>query len=324
MDEPVAFDLDFKSDERVFHYTSAEGLYGLLTSNCLWATHFQFLNDSKEFYAAKSSLTEFIQREFHKLFAAWKVNKEYGFDNVIDLKEFARHEAIAIVNSLYKVTYENMGDPYVFSGFCCAPANPSYRNGGLLHWATYGRQGGYALRLNPHIMAKLLERESEKLSGPLYCSSKVVYSDEAPNGPLEPQYEIIADVAKAMVRGMITKDTSGVDIGRSAAPFWRVSSLLKDSYFRDEAESRIVWMRTHDKLGDKDAHKIRVRHRGGLSIPYIELFGGNLLGSLCPIEAILIGPHAEKRKRKLALETYLRSEGFRSIEVIESDVPYIG
>jgi hypothetical protein len=39
--------------EHLYHYTDAGGLYGILTSEVLWATHIAFLNDTREaFYGA--------------------------------------------------------------------------------------------------------------------------------------------------------------------------------------------------------------------------------------------------------------------------------
>ena len=34
--------------EHVYHYTSAEGLYGILQSNAVWAADCRFLNDTSE------------------------------------------------------------------------------------------------------------------------------------------------------------------------------------------------------------------------------------------------------------------------------------
>jgi uncharacterized Fe-S radical SAM superfamily protein PflX len=39
--------------ESIFHYTTAEGLKGILTSQTLWATDFRYLNDTEELSQAK-------------------------------------------------------------------------------------------------------------------------------------------------------------------------------------------------------------------------------------------------------------------------------
>lgn len=37
-----------KNPKELFHYTSADGLKGIIENKCLWATDFQFVNDEKE------------------------------------------------------------------------------------------------------------------------------------------------------------------------------------------------------------------------------------------------------------------------------------
>lgn len=324
MSEDEGLDQDFAPDERIFHYTSAEGLYGILRSGCLWATHFQFLNDSREFYAARESLINFVKGEVHKQLAAWKVNGEFDFESGVDLRAIAEHEVTVIVDSMYETTYGRLGDPFVFSGFCCTPDHPSYEGGGLLHWATYGQRGGYALRLNPHKIFRLLKQEHKKFPSSSYQSGKVVYSTGVPPKSLSEKYEVIAKVARCMIEGLVRNDMSRVNVFESASPFWRISSMLKDAYFRDEEEARVVFMRMRDLIPDTAGQPIEMRHSDGVSVPYIEMFKGALLGDDCPIEAILIGPHAERARRLRALTTYLHSVSLSSIEVIESDVPYVG
>ena len=37
-----------KPEKLLYHYTDQTGLDGILSSGCMWATHFKFLNDSSE------------------------------------------------------------------------------------------------------------------------------------------------------------------------------------------------------------------------------------------------------------------------------------
>jgi hypothetical protein len=38
----------------LFHYTTESGLYGILRSQQLWATHYAYMNDSEELRRAKT------------------------------------------------------------------------------------------------------------------------------------------------------------------------------------------------------------------------------------------------------------------------------
>jgi hypothetical protein len=127
-----------------------------------------------------------------------------------------------------------------------------------------------------------------------------------------------------MIAAIVKGELEKVDAMPSANAFWRISSMLKDEYFRDEQEARVVAMVLKDGRAGNPRHKIYVRHSDGLSVPYIKLFEESLLKEMCPIEAIIIGPHPENPRRKRALQSYLQNANLGSIEVVQSDVPYVG
>jgi hypothetical protein len=45
-------------DDMVYHYTTAEGLKGIIESRCLWATNVNFLNDVSEYNHGMQILKE--------------------------------------------------------------------------------------------------------------------------------------------------------------------------------------------------------------------------------------------------------------------------
>ena len=49
--------------DRLYHYTDAGGLYGILKDKNLWATHAAYLNDSREFLYGM----DLIEAELEKL-----------------------------------------------------------------------------------------------------------------------------------------------------------------------------------------------------------------------------------------------------------------
>lgn len=52
--------IEKKPPERLYHYTSIDGLKGILDSRCLWASQIHFLNDTKEFNYSFDILMELI------------------------------------------------------------------------------------------------------------------------------------------------------------------------------------------------------------------------------------------------------------------------
>jgi hypothetical protein len=317
-------DADFDEDERIFHFTDAIGLYGILQSKCLWATHFQFLNDRNEIVYARDFLTQWLCKHIHPIIAAAKVNKQVEFPDGDTSRSVAKDEAEKFISTFYDVSHSNFAESYIFSGFCCKPNHPHYMNGGQLHWATYGKNGGYAIRLNPHKIHKLFDDENMKYQATSYISGKVVYSPDDAAQVFRTNLEKIGDVAKRAIDAQISDDWSNVLAYDAAMHFCRVTGLSKDAFFRGEEEARILVWRIVKPAGDNVSYPVCMRHRGGVTVPYIEIFKDILLGENNPVEAIIIGPHYDNRRRKIALKKYLTSVGLNAIEVHESNVPYTG
>jgi hypothetical protein len=95
----VQLDEDFKADDRLFHYTSAAGLYGILESGCLWATHYRFLNDNRELLRARDALVAFTAKSVHRKIVALKVNREIQFKDGVDIKQLSLREAGVVVDT---------------------------------------------------------------------------------------------------------------------------------------------------------------------------------------------------------------------------------
>lgn len=311
------FDKDFKPDERLFHYTSSPGLYGILESGCLWATHFKFLNDSNEFFAARKSLIEFVELEIRKKIAALKVSGSITLKEGITIKELSAHEATTIVNSMYTVTL-NHSVPFIFSLYVSDPESDDFRRGRLLHWATYGRDGGYALEINPHKLAALFRGKTENL-----LSQKAIYVGASPPLELTNEYALIGKVAQEMIVGILNDSLGGIDIERSAQAFMKVASVIKDNFFENEREARVVLLRLKTVMGEYVPPSVFIRHHQSRAVPYIKLFEKRLLGEQSPIESIIIGPHPDRDRREEALRLFLDARGLATIELFQSDVPYL-
>jgi len=96
--------LEISDDDRLFHYTSTKGLYGVLESGVLWATHFQFLNDAQECRQAEKSLEYKLRGAIARKIAALVVNKEATLPPGMDVKKAASVEAAGIVKIMYDVS----------------------------------------------------------------------------------------------------------------------------------------------------------------------------------------------------------------------------
>jgi hypothetical protein len=316
-------EIRFSSDDRLFHYTSTGGLYGILASNTLWATHFQFLNDTQEFRAAQNSLGNFFREKMLARLAALKVNGKIQVNENVVLRDLADEEAKKIVKIFYDVVFSHI-DPFVLSAFLCSKDDERhFRDGNLQHWATYGRGAGFALQIDPTRLCELFKQESEKFAHGGFFGGPVeyVHADHAPRS-MRDEYATLASIALQLMESLLDDDAPKPDIESSFLPFNRVNAFIKNSYFSHEREGRVAFYRHKSIPRKKKSHDIHMLVKGAHGVPYIHLFEGKLLGSESPIERIIIGPHPENSRRRSALETYLASKNW-DIEVSESNIPYL-
>jgi len=320
------FDPDFLPDDRLFHYTSSAGLYGILESHCLWATHFRFLNDSRELYSARASLEKYAVSKVRSEIEALQSGGQIQLGSDTGTNDLAEAEAKRIVDIFYNVAFgsdsHGISDAFVFSTYCCdMNAGKKFTDGTLYHWATYGKSGGFAIQINPHKLGLLLQEEKAQFGGMQYFFRKAAYAegDDIPEG-LEADYEHVGQAAQAMTRHVLVADAPEPNLSAAGVAFFKIATALKDKCFSDEFEARVVMLRPLDISG---RHDMKFRSAGALSIPYIKLFEDRLLGERNPIEGIIIGPHQDNSRRKTALKMFLKERGLEHIAVTESAIPYV-
>lgn len=323
----------FLETERFFHYTSADGLLGILNSNCFWATHYQFLNDRREIRAAERVFQTHLAKGIHRRVAAMKVNGELALQPGASLREAVKEEAEAIVQSHYGATLSFMA-PYITSFFLCDEMkNPThFRDGILRHWATYGRAGGFAIQISPKKLYDALIASNRDQSHSGILQTRVIYpeNEDRINDELGDAFDTLLDVGVRLMEERLRDekidDSLGKAIEDSYLPFCRVISSIKLPYFADESEARVAIFRptvsSARKAGKKKPpHMVHLRSGLGSPVPYIKLLENFVLSSGC-IERIIVGPSSENAMNKIALESFLEAREL-DIDVTLSDVPYL-
>lgn len=117
--------------EALYHYTTPEGLLGILTENKLWATDIFYLNDSSEFIYGKELILRYLRNPYRKLPRVAQLFKDVE-SMLEDVESFLRF--------------------YVLS-FC--------KNGNLLsQWRSYGdSRAGYSIGIKTdQINYKMLDK----------------------------------------------------------------------------------------------------------------------------------------------------------------------
>jgi hypothetical protein len=277
---------------RLYHYTDAQGLHGILSSGRFWATNIGFLNDRSELKYGCAIVTEALERRAH---ASSKLEREFI------------ERALRVFN-----VFDGLFELYV-ACFC--------EDGDLLsQWRGYGGNGvGYAVAMD----ARLMGLRTPGRTPVDFVLRRVIYD-------YSEQAQLIDSLTQKTVDLLLDIEReSGEEVAWNALPrlchFFRdeVSEFLfcfKHPAFREEAEWRAVSVAG---LYDDDS-RVKFRpSRAGL-IPYVEMEFSPSAGQMTakiPITEIVCGPTAYPYPAQKALSLYLRNIGYSHVEVRASQIP---
>jgi hypothetical protein len=121
----------------LYHYTTAEGLLGILETQKLWATHYAYLNDPSEVEYGRQLIIEFLTDE------RTRVIQQPDFQGADRWMGFLGLAEEAVLKARVQI-----GDPFL-ACFC--------EDGDLLsQWRRYGSDGrGYSLGVRPRALDSL-------------------------------------------------------------------------------------------------------------------------------------------------------------------------
>lgn len=305
--------------EKLYHYTNWQGLCGILDSQCLWATHFKFLNDSSELKLflqdiLPSYLCCKVLENLNKLDSS-KLNQilERAKDmNLIGVEAVAHH-FVSDVSIPTMMDLEILRDTYITS-FC----QGSDDDGLLSMWRSYGQDGGYAIVFDREKISELLKQDKNDHNMGFSEVLDVIYDENKMFNQRKSDVKSICDFVVDAMQVMSGEKAPGCDNGSCYSEQLRCMASYKHKGFREENEVRIACSISRDKNHPEIISSKEVLLRGNnRDVPYIKLFDG--LGSL-PIEKIIVGPQHNQDQKVVALQTKLINS---DIEVKASGIPYV-
>jgi hypothetical protein len=321
MDNQLQFPLAYETNPdyagELFHYTTAEGLRGLLTKKKLWATRSDFLNDSEE--------REGFFRYRLPILVSGVVTKQLGCSPAQEQEE-AQAKLVQFLRDL--VLHD---DPaYIVS--LCNGAKFDSENGLLSQWRAYGTDGGYAVVFDTERLIQALK--SERLSfdyGMLDMDAVAYYSND---GNVHSSHPRISQYEELLVQELNLEKTKAGFILYEALTL--LSTLYKNRGFHEEDEIRIVAVprtmstRTLISIGMKKPVEdflprkaIEFRSRDGLLLPYLELpLAPELESPSLPIKRIIVGPHPDADRRTEAANAMLTELNIDA-KAYKSGIPYV-
>lgn len=319
----------------LLHYTTNDGLIGILASGCLWASHASHLNDAEElshFFDAR--LYDIAQEVIAHLYGQVpdSPRKQEVLRKGGGLKTIVRTDALNVTRLLKSATI-GFHDPYILS--LSAPSDVRIARSGLLsQWRGYGVDGGYALVLDTKGLDELLQLEGQRHLYQFAQWGDVYYYGL--NHLQQPSSEEIDEYEATVRKGVlaIVEGRHPETVPDLYNAITSLSCLYKHWGFAEEQEVRVIAIPTSTDItasssaaGEtKTPRQPKTFTRGNLSVPYIELLA-NLDPSesptRLPIKRVIVGPHRDKQSRVERIQRLMAEYGY-DVEVTHSEIPYLG
>jgi hypothetical protein len=276
----------------LYHYTSAHGLLGIVSSRELWATNVLHLNDASELADARSVLDSLLEKS-----ETWKLSDDVRF--------FFR---------TIPVYLESMSLDYFVACFC--------ENDDLLsQWRAYGASGaGYSVGFDAAALS-----DAARSAG--FAFRKVEYEPNNKKEILGKRVEIIRQNLEAISNELVPKNDAdwyalGQFVSRLAAQFAPTLASMKHVTFREEQEWRLIRMQASVSAAGHDENSLAVKFRvaEGNLVPYIALPWMPASGQES-IAEVRYGPVAHPKLTERSLLDLLRVHGYERTRVSGSAVP---
>ena len=304
-----SFNYDNTDRER-FHYTSPEGLMGILKTRTFHFTDSQFLNDYREKININDELDWF-----------WKANRR-RFD-----KQFVR-----LLEKIRVTKFEDSGFSYIdhFSDEPCRyfVLSLSMNDDSLSMWKYYSKAenyNGYCIRLFSYALD---DEWIDRNTGVATIASMVEYRSEI-------KQQIIGDTIDRLYSIWESYEYSedlNQKIIKEFHSWISVEALFfKDKCFEEEQETRYIAIVPTRMLNDifyeykgKSYKMYDFKIRNGAFVPYIKMPFNDWNEDTCwAINGIRIGPSTNADQKELGLKQFMDSLDYKfaDCQVVKSTIP---
>ena len=255
--------------DALFHYTTATGLIGILTSGQLWNTAYYCANDESELVSGQGVLTATFRNATYKLIESNDRRVAIFANRGVDIMHYAdRFEQLIASMALNSLcTY--------ITCFFRPTAEEDFLHGLLSQWRGYGVDGGYVLHFSRAKLKDAIER-SAKTGEHNYDLEDVHYSVD------NPLKQALLDHQEAFLAGYLAhldelagpldfnkKTMRNPLAGLLGGPLEALLSYLvytKNKHFSEERETRLTLTQLVTQA--EGALPVSYFNRAGLVVPY--------------------------------------------------------
>lgn len=302
-------DANALSPPELFHYTTIEGLRGILENRCLWATHYESLNDSTEVVHGRMLFARIVQ------------------------------ERIEHCSELPKLLLHSMLDGHgnIFENICIYLACLC-ENGDLLsQWRAYSNGGkGFALGMKPRM---ILQGSKPTLPSPQqfgFGVTKVIYDEKKQHelfyGLVDRVFTRVEDILPISLNYIKDVGQLHAFLETTTSPLlaamlylnFQMCYRVKNPAFQEEKEWRLVCIMGNEKTaGESTTPEVKHRTRNGVDIPYIEIpiHSADPNEYCFDVTRIICGPTLQPDSMRAEIGKLLKASGFNGVIVEKSQIP---
>lgn len=285
--------------EILYHYTTQEGLLGILKEKALWITNLYYLNDSSEYLHAFDLAEKEIKNNIAVL-SKNKSGKEKDIQNYLVLRNDAEYIKTKLnierLNKLVDLIPEINNDIRIF---VCSFSEKSDHLG---QWRGYCQnESGYCIGFDSKKLASLSNEQGLTLE----CC---IYKKKEKNDLIEMRVKTLID----------NLSRSGAAEAKFLENLIEVAPTIKRAAFRDEAEWRII----RKVISDNELKTFFKRGKSFI-VPYTTFnLATKKNKSELPIKSIIIGPTPNPELSKKSIRALLDENQLKDVEVMSSKIPY--
>jgi hypothetical protein len=314
--------------ELLYHYTTQEGLLGILRDKCIWATDIRYLNDASEGQIFTNLfLDELNQRpttDPEKPPSRLMLLAQLM--GAVDQPENQAQRVDKVVLNLGLDTFSWIRNQDAFVASFSAEGDL------LSQWRAYsGETGGYSIGFARSYLKSVgvffLESRKESFyddSNPLiacrYCDKPEEESLKREIKQVVDLYVIEADQVQWQINPEIKEGfrTLGAIAKKHFFPLGKRRAITKDQAFREETEWRLVFQLERADTTDSESE---FRLGRSMPIPYfkVDLTWEN---QTLEIPEIIVGPCPHPFEAANSVQRLLRKHGVQKFKVKNSNVPY--
>jgi Protein of unknown function (DUF2971) len=231
--DPLSDLPEFPPPAYLYHYTSTDGLYGIIKTGKIWATSIQYLNDAAEFKIAFDIFGELLRGQLELDLSSW-------FSS-------------AWVSAGFCHPLESMAKSPIY--VCSLTAKDDL----LSQWRGYcPPDGGYCIGFETDALEECLRQQG-------YSLFRCEYDESTHRRILGP---FVEEAKSWLLTGKEKAPTTAQDTWQKefAEKFSRVAPLIKHGSFSEEQEWRAI-----SSLGGVHRSQLNFRPGRTLLIPYVEI-----------------------------------------------------